>query len=868
MLATGSLVQGRYRIERLVGRGGMGTVYQATEEELGKRVAIKAMTIHISDPVERERALRIFRNEARMLAALDHPGLVDVTHYFTEGDQQYLVMSFVDGTTLEAKWREAQGFLPIPTALEWMDEVAGILDYLHGRQPPVVVRDLKPANIMLDQYGRVRLIDFGIARCLDAKETTTFSGTPGYASLEQFGGTTDPRADIYAAGATLYTLLTGNIPPPSIDLILQTSNIPAPSSINPEVGPALEEVVLKFMALQAEDRYQTIREARDALRAVQTSAKPRVRYCAECGTPVQGSASTCQNCAAALRGAIVPPKAKPLEFAPETAPLEPAARPKPKTVAPAAPRVPLSKPRAPSVPKPAAPVTQDDGVEGRYVIEKPLGEFRFLGYRYGDKLSKVVVKSQPGPFDPAAVVAFRKAAVKAASLSHPNLVRVLEHIENETSLALVTEFVEGVSLDRLLAKLDGFLPVPLALSLCLQLFDTVSWLHERGVVVGDLRLDHVLATSGGSCKLADLGLRPRPPTPGFSAPERYGGPATPASDLYSLGAMVYAIFTRQVPPPAPELASGAAFLASPELLNAHVPPRLRAVVSRLLHVDPTQRFATAAEARKSLDWAFESPKTDGHAPPEVPGGHAPERSTVKVPPPAPRPEIVPARPASAADSLPPIEGLDVEAAVGDPSSRLLGHRGTTRHRVQVVEFSLRHVVFVSVQTWRVRSTLPIRFSVKSPLEDQAVEFTGEVVLTKVSPSEGDTITYTGTLRGIPPAVKTELQAAAMGRRRAKRLRENFQVTCTEPPFKALGIDISATGVGIMASDALPDGRVVELLLDLNDLSNADPSPALRMTVHARAMHSIQRGPGRFEIGLEFTSLSPRVEQVLRRYLKV
>ncbi|HEY4003245.1 MAG TPA: serine/threonine-protein kinase, partial [Candidatus Xenobia bacterium] len=162
MLAGGVVLQNRYRIETVLGRGGMGAVYLAIDGSLGnKRVAIKEMSVLIDDAQARQKAIEQFQVEARMLAELDHPGLVRVSHYFEEQGMQYLVMMYIDGSTLEAKVNERSDFWPLGMVLDWTEQLADVLDYLHNHQPPIIFRDLKPPNVMIDARNHVILIDFG-----------------------------------------------------------------------------------------------------------------------------------------------------------------------------------------------------------------------------------------------------------------------------------------------------------------------------------------------------------------------------------------------------------------------------------------------------------------------------------------------------------------------------------------------------------------------------------------------------------------------------------------------------------------------------------------------------------------------------------
>jgi formylglycine-generating enzyme required for sulfatase activity/predicted Ser/Thr protein kinase len=215
-LSTGQILQGRYHILSHIGQGGMGVVYQAQDMRLNNRlVAVKEFDPAQLSPTDRPTALQAFQQEAAILAGLNHPGLTAVYDYFLDNNKFYLVMEFVHGETLEQRWERAGRRFAEAEVVAWAQELCEVLAYLHNQQPPIIFRDLKPANIMVSPNSRLKLIDFGIARHFDPTKTsdTTNFGTPGYAAPEQYGhGQTDARSDVYALGAVVHQLLTGYEP--------------------------------------------------------------------------------------------------------------------------------------------------------------------------------------------------------------------------------------------------------------------------------------------------------------------------------------------------------------------------------------------------------------------------------------------------------------------------------------------------------------------------------------------------------------------------------------------------------------------------------------------------------------------------------
>jgi len=269
-LARGELLGGRYRNVELVGKGGFGAVYKANDERFqGRRVvAIKEMSDAHLSPQERSQALKDFRQEADLLVQLKHPNLPDVSDFFEEHGKAYLVMEFIEGKTLEKVQDDAGGPLHEQLVMGWALQLCDVLSYLHTQPQPIVFRDLKPSNVMVTKNSQVKLIDFGIARVFKstaAKDTTTL-GSRGYAPLEQYGrGQSDARSDIYALGATLYDLLTNTVPADAPTRRVNPPAFQAPRQLNPAISNETESIILRAMAEEPKDRYQSAWEMFQAI---------------------------------------------------------------------------------------------------------------------------------------------------------------------------------------------------------------------------------------------------------------------------------------------------------------------------------------------------------------------------------------------------------------------------------------------------------------------------------------------------------------------------------------------------------------------------------------------------------------------------
>lgn len=292
MVEPGARLSGRYRIESVLGQGGMGCVYLARLEALGdKAVAIKEMTIQPTHGKSQEAAVAQFREEGNLLAHLEHPNLVQVNDFFEDGGCYYLVMAYIKGHTLLEVLTQRGSGLPVPQLLDISFQLCDVLEYLHGQDPPILFRDLKPANIMIDDGGRIRLVDFGIARRLQPEMvTSTFLqgvGSAGYAPLEQYhgAGSTDPRSDIYSLGATLFHLATNQLPVSPAELVSSGQELPSARAINPAVPSSLDQVIARMMAVRKEDRYANVAAVRRALEFVRASLVGNEQPTEQLGAP-------------------------------------------------------------------------------------------------------------------------------------------------------------------------------------------------------------------------------------------------------------------------------------------------------------------------------------------------------------------------------------------------------------------------------------------------------------------------------------------------------------------------------------------------------------------------------------------------------
>ena len=319
MLAPNTLLQGRYLVMRLLGQGGMGAVYQATDRKFGNAVALKET---FYNDLQLRKA---FSHEARLLNRLRHAALPVVTDYFAIGERQFLVMQYIPGKDLEQlladRKTQGQGVFMASQVLRWADQLLDALEYLHSQKPPIIHRDIKPQNLKLTPRGEVILLDFGLAKGIVTHQSQVSQSirgyTPNYASLEQIRGTgTDARSDIYSIGATMYHLLTGEMPQDALTriaaiLMSQPDPLKSIASMNPEVPAPVAQVIEKAMAAHPDQRYGTAAAMRQALRSVASSVQPASLHRAQTLTdePVKVNAAAVER--SANRPLPTPPVVRP-----------------------------------------------------------------------------------------------------------------------------------------------------------------------------------------------------------------------------------------------------------------------------------------------------------------------------------------------------------------------------------------------------------------------------------------------------------------------------------------------------------------------------------------------------------------------------
>lgn len=353
-LQSGMILNQRYRIERLLGHGGLGEVYLAWDLDLDAPVAVKKC-LDGSPAAEAQ-----FRIEAGLLYRLHHPNLPRAHHCFSDPQHgMFLTMDYIEGESLFRKVSQFSEPPSLAMALNWISPIFDALAYLHRQQPPVIHRDIKPDNIIVRSDGCPFLVDFGVSKVFDPVRKTVVGAravTQGYSPPEQYGpATTDERSDIYALGATLYYLLTGREPPSAEDLMSGRVTLAWPHTVNPDVPPAVGHVVMKALELDRTQRWSSVNEFYEALlEAAKVPPEKIVRRFPWKAAAAGGFVILVLAAGALWAGGIFPPKLNSAAPSPSQAVLSTGAARAQSEITPAVRRTNTARPAATPSPRPRA----------------------------------------------------------------------------------------------------------------------------------------------------------------------------------------------------------------------------------------------------------------------------------------------------------------------------------------------------------------------------------------------------------------------------------------------------------------------------------------------------------------------------------
>ena len=267
-----------YKILRKIGEGGFARVHLAKNLKNNSLCAIKEFNITSNDPREKEKLIQQVRYEASLLLKLSHPKLPRIVDYFQVKDKHYIAMDYIEGKDLKVIISNIDGFLPEIQVIEWGLDICSVLEYFHNLKPqPLIIRDLKPQNVMLSTTGEIKLIDFGISKPVDSVTRTAAKAfSPGFSPPEQYSlkGGTDIRSDIYSLGATLYYLAAKVPPEDALERVMEGKSIEPASKFRDKPLPnEFDNILLKALEIKKENRFQNVSEIRSELQKLKLRCK-------------------------------------------------------------------------------------------------------------------------------------------------------------------------------------------------------------------------------------------------------------------------------------------------------------------------------------------------------------------------------------------------------------------------------------------------------------------------------------------------------------------------------------------------------------------------------------------------------------------
>ncbi len=570
-LEPGMLLGERYEILKSLGEGGMGAVYKARDHELDRMVALKVIRPELAGHPD---ILRRFKQELILARQVTHKNVVRIFDLGTADGRKFITMDFIEGRDLKSILNQ-RGKLPAAEAVPIMEQICRGLEAAHVEG--VVHRDLKPQNIMLDEAGRVWLMDFGLARSMELSgltRTGVLMGTPDYMSPEQARAEkVDARSDLFSLGIIFFEMLTGRLPFQADTLMAKLlqrvqQRAVAVTEIDPSIPAGVSAVVSKCLEPDVTKRYQTIREILEDLLGDRKPAG--LSSASAAGSTANGAGSEASSASLAELG----PGS---QFGP------------------------------------------------RYHIESVIGEGG-MGkvYKAHDSdLDRTVALKLVRPElakDASSLQRFKQELLLASRISHRNILRIHDLGDVDGVKFISMAFVQGMDLHDLIAK-QGRLPTERAVNIAKQLAGALEAAHAEGVVHRDLKPRNVLIDVDDHIYVSDFGLAKSLDadktgmtrvgevlgTPRYMSPEQAESKAADnRSDIYSLGIIFYEMLTGEVP------FGGESSLQvmyqhvqqqpkDPRLLNPEMPEYLATIILKCLEKDPALRYQSAKELLRDLE---------------------------------------------------------------------------------------------------------------------------------------------------------------------------------------------------------------------------------------------------------------------------
>jgi serine/threonine protein kinase len=622
-----TLLQKRYKIINLIHTGPVSKTYKGIDIKDNSYVFIKEVITDYRDPSLRYQAIEQFKDEAKILFKLKHENLPKFKDYFDFDNNRYLIIEYIEGDRLDTLIEKQENFLSEKESINWSIQLCEALSYLHNTKPhPVIFRNMTPWSIIVSKDGKLKLMDFGISKIYEyGASTRSIAKTISryYSPLEQHGGITDTRSDIYSLGATIYYLITVEHPMDCLDRTIDDEPIKSCREINSNISSNLEQIIMKAMEIDKENRYQHIEEMkRDLIKISRTGhdlygriKDSNFRNTLELTDKPLSDSSIKINLPPKERVKPVQEEKKNLKsFTPRN--LTPSKEISNK----------LREMR--SINKKHRKTEESPELQFGKLIR---GTYKITELIKTGHLSKVYKGIDIEKDDIISIKEFfydiylkseeRKEIIDQLhsetgdliNLHHQNLPVFEDYFYYEGKHYLIMEYINGENLTSIIE--DFVPPWEIVLEWTYQLCDVLAYLHSRKpkpVIFRGLCPDNIILEYTGKIKLIDFGMSKlydrdektisvaKVANANFSPPEQYSGHTDKQSDIYSLGATMYYLLTGILPNDSVDRVISNIPLA-PEEFNRNIPAEIKELIFRSTEIDKNKRFHDMLEIKKYVE---------------------------------------------------------------------------------------------------------------------------------------------------------------------------------------------------------------------------------------------------------------------------
>ncbi len=623
-LSDDILLQNRYKIIELIHTGPVSKTYRGIDTKDSSYVFIKEVINTYTDPSLRYQAIEQFKDEVKIFFKLKQENLPKFKDYFDHDNNRYLIIEYIEGDSLDIFIQREANVISEKQIINWSIQLCEALSYLHNTKPhPVIFRNMTPGSIIVSKDGTLKLIDFGISKIYEygsSTRTIAKTITKYYSPLEQHGGITDKRSDIYSLGATLYYLTTGTEPMDCVDRTIEDEPMKSCRELNSNISSHLEQIITKAMEIDKEHRYQNIEDMkRDLIKINQMAINmPGILKHIAFRKTMTGKQ---QNSSIKIN---LPPKE-----------IKTPVQEEKKNIKSFNPRSLTPSRDISNKLKEMRSINK----KNRITVETPelhfgkliRGRYKITELIKTDYLSKIykgidtekddIITIKEIFYDLYLQSGEKKEIIEQLfaetgsliNLHHPNLPVFEDYFYHEGKYYLIMEYIEG---ENMTSVIEDFVPPwEIVMEWTYQLCDVLAYLHSRKpkpVIFRGLCPDNIILEYTGKIKLGDFGISKlydpaemtisvaKVANTNFSPPEQYSGHTDKKSDIYSLGATVYYFLTGIVPNDSVDRVISNLPLPSREF-SRNIPREIKELIFKATEIDKNKRFHDMSEIKNQVE---------------------------------------------------------------------------------------------------------------------------------------------------------------------------------------------------------------------------------------------------------------------------